>query len=122
MAFEQSLLSRVFSVRDALGKGECRSSSSYERELSDCRSREIRLREALAREDALLRQKDELIHKREVLSMEADHRLLNGLQIIVSLLSLQSRTEGNADAAEHLSTAAHRVADRTSLSSGRFVV
>ena len=110
MAFAQSLLSKVFMTDAALRKDAPRSVASYERELSDCRSQEIRLREALAHEEALLCQKDELIHRRELLSMEADHRLLNGLQMIVSLLSLQSRTEGNADAAEHLSTAAHRVA------------
>lgn len=68
------------------------------------------MREELASEEALLRQKDQLIHAREVLSMEADHRLLNGLQMIVSLLSLQSRAMPNADAAEHLSAAANRVA------------
>ena len=110
MAFEQSLLSRVFTARGALRKGEPRSVASYERELSEHRGTEIRLREALANEEAHLRQRDELIHAREVLSMESDHRLLNGLQMIVSLLSLQSRAEPNTDAAAHLSAAASRVA------------
>ena len=110
MAFEQSLFSRVFTTNAALRKEVPRSPASYERELREHRACESRLRDALAKEEALLRQKDELIHSREVLSMEADHRLLNGLQMIVSLLSLQSRTEPNTDAAEHLSTAATRVA------------
>lgn len=110
MAFEQSLFSKVFTTRGALRKDEPRSAASYERELSEYRGTETRLREALASGETQLRQRDELIRTREVLSREADHRLLNGLQMIVSLLSLQSRTEPNTDAAAHLSTAANRVA------------
>lgn len=110
MAFEQSLFARMFTNHAAVGKAGRRSAASYERELGEHRGTEIRLREALAHEVALLRQKDELIHHREILNQEADHRLLNGLQMIVSLLSLQSRTETNTDAAAHLSTAASRVA------------
>ncbi|MDO8976273.1 sensor histidine kinase [Reyranella sp.] len=110
MAFEQSRLSKVFTTNLGLRKEAPRSVASYEREIDERRGTETRLRETLASEEALMRQKDELIHNREVLSMEADHRLLNGLQMIVSLLSLQSRSEPNAEAAEHLSTAAKRVA------------
>ena len=44
------------------------------------------------------------------MSREADHRLLNGLQMIVSLLSLQSRTSENAEVASQLAAAADRVA------------
>ena len=36
------------------------------------------------------------------MSKESDHRLLNGLQMIVSLLSLQSRASANAEAASQL--------------------
>jgi two-component sensor histidine kinase len=89
---------------------ERRTAASYERELSEARGREFRLREALADEKALVCQKDELIRYREVLSREADHRLMNGLQTIVSLLSLQSRAVTNADVATNLSVAASRVA------------
>jgi len=89
---------------------EGRTAASYERELARHRGTEIRLREALAREQALLRQKDELIQQQEVLSREADHRLLNGLQMIVSLLSLQSRASANPEAASQLAAAAVRVA------------
>jgi len=110
MAFEQSLFSKVFTTNLGLRKDESRSVASYERELDERCGTEIRLRETLASEEALLRQKDELIHNRELLIMEASHRLLNGLQMIVSLLSMQSRSEPNAEAAEHLSTAAKRVA------------
>src|ERR1019366_6420103 len=66
--------------------------------------------EALAREEVLLRQKDELIEQRQVLSRESDHRLLNGLQMIVSLLSLQSRAAPDAEVAGQLAIAANRVA------------
>ena len=89
---------------------ERRTVASYERELTEHRGTETRLRAALACGEALLRKKDELIHRREILSQEADHRLLNGLQMVVSLLSLQSRAETNADAAAQLSVAANRTA------------
>lgn len=45
-----------------------------------------------------------------MLRTESDHRLLNGLKMVVSLLSLQSRAAGSADVAMQLSTAANRVA------------
>jgi two-component sensor histidine kinase len=89
---------------------EHRTVASYERELTKQRCTELRLREELAREEALLRQKDELIQQLEVLSKESDHRLLNGLQMIVSLLSLQSRASANAEVASQLAIAADRVA------------
>ena len=89
---------------------ERRTVASYERELATFRGTEIRLRDALAREEALLRQKDELILQQRVLSEESDHRLLNGLQMIVSLLSLQSRASENAEVASQLGAAADRIA------------
>jgi two-component sensor histidine kinase len=97
-------------VHPAFGHVEHRTIASYEHELTERRGTEIRLHGALAREEALLRQKDELLNCREILSREADHRLMNGLQIVVSLLSLQSRSEANARAAAQLSSAANRVA------------
>jgi two-component sensor histidine kinase len=51
-----------------------------------------------------------LIRQQDVLSKESDHRLLNGLQMIVSLLSLQSRASPNAEVASQLAIAANRVA------------
>jgi len=87
-----------------------RTAASYERELTEHRCTEIRLRAALAREEALLRRKDELIRQQELLSRESDHRLLNGLQTIASLLSLQSRASANAEVAAQLGVAADRVA------------
>ena len=63
-----------------------------------------------ARDARLLREKDSVIDRQEIFDQEASHRLLNSLQLVVSLLSLQSRTESNAEAASHLSDAANRVA------------
>jgi two-component system, sensor histidine kinase PdtaS len=87
-----------------------RTVASYERELTRHRLTEIRLRKALCREESLLSEKDALIQQQKVLNEEADHRLLNGLQMIVSLLWLQSRASPNAEAASQLAVAANRVA------------
>jgi two-component sensor histidine kinase len=89
---------------------ERRSAVLGERERAQCRIRESEFRSEIAREKCLLREKDARIHQQEILRLECDHRLLNNLQMVVSLLSLQSRTEANAEAASHLSTAANRVA------------
>lgn len=89
---------------------ERRTVASYERELTIRRHMEIRLRKALVRNRALLREKDELVQNQRLLSRESDHRLLNGLQMIVALLSLQSRASANSEAASQLAAAANRVA------------
>ena len=94
----------IFEIR------ERRTVASYERELIRRRRTEIGLREALAREEALLSEKDELIRQQEILSQESDHRLLNGLQMIVSLLSLQGRASENPEVASQLAAAADRIA------------
>ena len=86
-----------------------RTIESYERELIRHRSLEMRLRDALAESEAQLHQKDELIHRQELLKKESDHRLLNDLQITISLLSLQGRVSTNAEAARQLAIAANRV-------------
>ena len=88
---------------------ERRMVASYERELARHRRAEIRLREAPARVETLLRQKDELIRQQQVLGQESDHRLLNGMQMIVSLLSRQGRASANAEAASQLAVVANRV-------------
>jgi two-component system, sensor histidine kinase PdtaS len=89
---------------------ERRTVASYERELRRHRRTESGLREALAREEALLCQRDELIQQQAVLSQESDHRLLNSVQMIVSLLSLQGRASENAEVASQLAAAADRIA------------
>jgi two-component sensor histidine kinase len=67
------------------------------------------LRSAHAREAAWLGEKSELLRRQDMLAQEFEHRLVNSLQIIVSLLSLQSRTAG-PEAAAQLTVAANRVA------------
>lgn len=88
---------------------ERRTALSYERELAEHRSAGIALRRAAARDQALLRQKDDQIRHQEMLTEECHHRLLNNLQMIVALLSMQSRKEANAEAASRLAVAADRV-------------
>ena len=89
---------------------EHRTAASYERELERYRRAELQLREIIAVDESLLRQKDETIQNQALLSSESDHRLLNDLQMIVSLLSLQSRATANAEAASQLAAAADRIA------------
>ena len=89
---------------------ELRTVASYKRELVRHRRTESGLREALAREEVLLGQKDALIQQQTVLRQEADHRLLNGLQMVVSLLSLQGRASENAEVVAQLAAAADRIA------------
>jgi two-component sensor histidine kinase len=88
---------------------ERRTPESYERELAAHRATESELRKALVRDEILLRQKDAAIRQQKMLTEECHHRLLNNLQMIVGLLSLQSRKEANAEAASRLSIAADRV-------------
>jgi len=96
-------------VPSGLESHQLRTIASYESELAEHRGTEIRLRKALARDQDLLAQKDRLIHQQEILNRECNHRLLNNLQMIVSLLSLQSGAEANREAAARLSVAAKRV-------------
>jgi two-component sensor histidine kinase len=76
---------------------------------TDHRLVEHQLRVALAHSEARLRQKDELIQRQELLKKESDHRLMNDLQMTISLLSLQSRGSTNPEAATQLAVAANRV-------------
>jgi two-component system, sensor histidine kinase PdtaS len=107
---EQSLHSAPSPPSPIFESKERRTVASYERELTRHRLTESLLRAALAREEVLLGQKDELLRQQDVLSKESDHRLLNGLQMIASLLSLQSRESPDADIASQLDIAANRVA------------
>jgi two-component system, sensor histidine kinase PdtaS len=68
------------------------------------------LKNALAREADLLRQKDRMLQQQALMAQEFEHRLINSLQLIVSLLSLQSRRAESPEAADQLMTAAKRVA------------
>jgi two-component sensor histidine kinase len=86
-----------------------RTVASYELELTMRRNMETQLREILAKGEALLRQKDEAIEYQSLMRKESDHRLLNDMQIVVSMLSMQSRASGNAETAAQLVIAANRV-------------
>jgi len=68
------------------------------------------LQAALAREAALRREMSELAQRQIMLAQEFEHRLVNGLQVISSLLSLQSRKARTSEAATQLAVAAGRVA------------
>jgi two-component sensor histidine kinase len=68
------------------------------------------LQAALVREMVLQQEKHELSQRQVMLAQEFEHRLINGLQLIVSLLSLQSRTATTPEAADQLTIAARRVA------------
>lgn len=67
------------------------------------------LKDALAREAALLRERDAILQRQVIRTQEFEHRLANSLQLIVSLLSLQSRKTDSPEAAEQLMIAAERV-------------
>ena len=69
----------------------------------------VDLRESLARERVLLREKSDLSQRQVMLTQEFEHRLINSLQLIVSLLSLQSRNATTPEAATQLTIAARRV-------------
>ena len=79
-------------------------------ELERLRQIETDLSQSLARERLLVEQKDELIRHKDLLSRESDHRLMNGLQMVTSLLSMQSRVTQDKEAAAQLQIAANRIA------------
>lgn len=88
----------------------CPTIALYENELERRRTTELRLRESVLREGELLREKDELIVQQDTLSKESEHRFLNGLQLVNSLLTSQSRSTKNPEVARELAVAANRVA------------
>jgi two-component system, sensor histidine kinase PdtaS len=70
----------------------------------------MQLNNALAREDALLREKSDLLQRQDMMAQEFEHRLFNSLQLIVSLRWPQSRSARTPEAATQLNLAADRVA------------
>jgi two-component sensor histidine kinase len=81
--------------------------SSSEQKQREALSSELRA--ALAREEAWLREKQELLQRQDMLAQEFEHRLFNSLQSIIGLLSLQGRN-GKPEVASQLASAARRVA------------
>lgn len=88
----------------------CSAISMYEAELKKHKATEAKLRRSVIRERALLRRQENLILQKDILSKESEHRLLNGLQLITSLLTIQSRAAKNNETAVQLTIAANRVA------------
>jgi two-component system, sensor histidine kinase PdtaS len=64
---------------------------------------------ALVREEALLLEKSELLRRQDALAQEFEHRLLNSLQLVSSMLTLQCRNAKTPEAAAQLNIAARRV-------------
>jgi two-component sensor histidine kinase len=91
----------------ALGEGRAVERDSRQQTRHDALTAELQA--AGARENAWLREKSDLLQRQEMLAQEFEHRLVNSLQIIGSLLSLQSRT-ASPEAAAQLTVAALRVA------------
>lgn len=87
-----------------------RTAASYEDEITELRNTADLLRARIVKDEELLRQKDALVAQQALSSSEAIHRLLNDLQIVVSLLSLQSRKSADAETASQLASAGSRVA------------
>jgi two-component system, sensor histidine kinase PdtaS len=80
------------------------------REQKQCDALTADLQASLAREKSLISEKSDLSQRQTMLAQEFEHRLVNGLQLIVSLLTIQSRTATTAEAAAQLTIAARRVA------------
>ena len=68
------------------------------------------LNNALKRELVLLHERSDLLQRQATLALEFEHRLTNSLQLIASLLSLQSRSATTPEATAQLTIAAGRVA------------
>jgi two-component system, sensor histidine kinase PdtaS len=87
-----------------------RASGHDAREQNQYQALAAELQASRARESALLRDKHELSQRQIMLAQEFEHRLINGLQLVVSLLSLQSRAATTDEAAAQLTIASRRVA------------
>jgi len=97
-------------VRDGARRQSPRGVASYKRELDKQKRVEEQLRQALRRDEAMLREMETQLNQQQVLIEEFDHRLINSVQLIASILSLQSRATHNPEAAIQLAAAANRVA------------
>jgi two-component sensor histidine kinase len=109
MPHKDAPVSAGIAALPGLPSSEDRARARYERDLAAAGAAGIEMQKSLARYQALLREKDDFIRDQKVLIDECRHRLLNCLQTVVALLSLQSRMEANGEASACLSIAADRV-------------
>lgn len=98
-----------FGDSDVCNVAVCSIIARYEKEIERHRAIEANLGESILRDAEQLQQKDELIRQNDILSKEAEHRLLNGLQLIRSVLTMQSRSADDPKAATELNEAAQRI-------------
>ena len=105
MSTEQSQTRLALSPRFELGRFWRRRTDG---EAGDNAGAPAALRDALNREAILLRRLQSEIQDHELLRDESNHRLINGLQMVVSLLMMQSRAAA-PDVALQLAAAARRV-------------
>ncbi len=83
--------------------------ADYKQKLWLSQRGEARLRAALAVEKARVRQQSNSLQKQDLLYQEKCHRLLNGIQMVASVLSLQSRSAAHSETAAQLAAASRRI-------------
>jgi two-component sensor histidine kinase len=88
---------------------QCSAIADGQREIERLTLAKAELRAVLAREHMLLKQTEKLVEKQNLLSREANHRLLNSLQMVSSLLLMQGRQANDAAVTAQLNVAARRV-------------
>jgi len=86
-----------------------RTITDYARKLRLSQRGEARLRATLAAEKARLRRQNTRAEQQELFHRESCHRLLNGLQMVSALLSMQARTAAQAETAAQLLLASRRI-------------
>ncbi|WP_170984399.1 sensor histidine kinase [Rhodoligotrophos defluvii] len=64
---------------------------------------------AVAQISEVMAEKERALERAELMKQETDHRIMNSLQLVSSLLLLQSRSVSSEEAAEHLRSASSRV-------------
>lgn len=88
----------------------CSALMMYQQEIERHRETEARLQEVLLREREHLREQNRQLLHNDILTKESEHRFLNGLQLISSVLAMESRDSKSPEAAMLLTRAAKRVA------------
>jgi two-component sensor histidine kinase len=83
--------------------------ADYKQRLWLSQRAEARLRAALAAEREKVRQRANLLRKQDMLYREKCHRLLNGIQMVASALSLESRAAPHPETAAQLVAASRRI-------------